>query len=36
LLRKALWKPTVVSVGHRTTLNKFHDRMLILPKQWSR
>jgi putative ATP-binding cassette transporter len=30
LLRKAPWRPTVVSVGHRSTLNKFHDRILPL------
>ena len=30
LLRKAPWRPTVVSVGHRSTLNRFHDRILPL------
>ena len=30
LLRSALWQPTVVSVGHRTTLIKFHDAILDL------
>ena len=30
LLRKAPWRPTVVSVGHRGTLNRFHDRILPL------
>ena len=30
LLRKAPWRPTVVSVGHRSTLNRFHDRVLPL------
>lgn len=27
-LRAALWAPAVVSVGHRSTLRKFHDRIL--------
>jgi vitamin B12/bleomycin/antimicrobial peptide transport system ATP-binding/permease protein len=30
LLRKAPWRPTVVSVGHRSTLDRFHDRILPL------
>jgi putative ATP-binding cassette transporter len=30
LLRAAPWHPTVVSVGHRTTLLKFHDDILDL------
>jgi vitamin B12/bleomycin/antimicrobial peptide transport system ATP-binding/permease protein len=30
LLRSAPWQPTVVSVGHRTTLIKFHDAILDL------
>lgn len=29
-LRKASWRPTVVSVGHRSTLRRFHDRPLNL------
>ncbi|HUL42013.1 MAG TPA: ABC transporter ATP-binding protein/permease [Burkholderiales bacterium] len=28
LLRKAPWKPTVISTGHRTSLSQFHDRVL--------
>ena len=28
LLRAASWMPAVVSVGHRSTLRKFHDRIL--------
>jgi putative ATP-binding cassette transporter len=28
LLRTAPWRPTVVSVGHRTTLRTFHDQIL--------
>jgi putative ATP-binding cassette transporter len=30
LLRNAPWRPTVVSVGHRSTLSRFHDRILPL------
>ena len=30
LLRKAPWRPTVVSVGHRSTLRAFHDSVLPL------
>jgi vitamin B12/bleomycin/antimicrobial peptide transport system ATP-binding/permease protein len=30
LLRAAPWRPTVVSVGHRSTLREFHDRLLSL------
>jgi putative ATP-binding cassette transporter len=30
LLRRAPWRPTVVSVGHRSTLRDFHDRALLL------
>jgi putative ATP-binding cassette transporter len=30
LLRSASWQPTVVSVGHRSTLIKFHDAILDL------
>jgi putative ATP-binding cassette transporter len=29
-LQKAPWRPTVVSVGHRSTLRRFHDRILEL------
>jgi putative ATP-binding cassette transporter len=28
LLRAAPWRPTIVSVGHRTTLRSFHDQIL--------
>lgn len=28
LLRAVLWRPTVVSVGHRSTLRSFHDQVL--------
>jgi putative ATP-binding cassette transporter len=30
LLREAPWRPTIVSVGHRSTLREFHDRVLPL------
>jgi putative ATP-binding cassette transporter len=30
LLRRAPWRPTVVSVGHRSTLRAFHDGVLAL------
>jgi len=30
LLRNASWGPTVVSVGHRNTLARFHDRVMHL------
>jgi putative ATP-binding cassette transporter len=30
LLREAPWHPTVVSIGHRSTLREFHDRALPL------
>jgi putative ATP-binding cassette transporter len=30
LLRDAPWRPTIVSVGHRGTLRRFHDRVLEL------
>ncbi len=30
LLRRAPWRPTVVSVGHRSTLKGFHDDVLAL------
>jgi len=30
LLRAAPWRPTVISVGHRSTLREFHDRLLSL------
>jgi len=28
LLRTDSWRPTIVSVGHRTTLKRFHDKIL--------
>jgi putative ATP-binding cassette transporter len=28
ILRAASWQPTIVSVGHRSTLRSFHDRIL--------
>jgi putative ATP-binding cassette transporter len=28
LLRAAAWRPTIVSVGHRSTLRSFHDQIL--------
>jgi putative ATP-binding cassette transporter len=28
LLRAVLWRPTVVSVGHRSTLRRFHEHVL--------
>ena len=28
LLRAASWRPTIVSVGHRNTLRRFHDRIV--------
>ena len=28
LLRSAPWRPTIVSVGHRTTLRSFHDQLV--------
>jgi putative ATP-binding cassette transporter len=30
MLREAPWRPTIVSVGHRSTLRAFHDRVLDL------
>jgi putative ATP-binding cassette transporter len=30
LLRAAPWNPTIVSVGHRSTLRGFHDQVLEL------
>jgi vitamin B12/bleomycin/antimicrobial peptide transport system ATP-binding/permease protein len=30
LLRAAPWRPTVVSIGHRSTLREFHDQMMSL------
>ena len=32
MLRDAPWRPTIVSVGHRSTLIQFHDRTLDLTK----
>jgi putative ATP-binding cassette transporter len=28
LLRRASWRPTIVSVGHRSTLRSFHDQIV--------
>jgi vitamin B12/bleomycin/antimicrobial peptide transport system ATP-binding/permease protein len=28
LLRAASWRPTIVSIGHRSTLRRFHDQVL--------
>jgi ABC-type uncharacterized transport system fused permease/ATPase subunit len=30
MLRAAPWRPTIVSVGHRSTLRAFHDSALDL------
>lgn len=30
MLREAPWRPTIVSVGHRSTLRAFHDAVLVL------
>jgi ABC-type protease/lipase transport system fused ATPase/permease subunit len=30
MLREAPWRPAIVSVGHRSTLIQFHDRILDL------
>jgi ABC-type uncharacterized transport system fused permease/ATPase subunit len=30
MLRALPWHPTIVSVGHRSTLRGFHDRILDL------
>jgi ABC-type uncharacterized transport system fused permease/ATPase subunit len=32
LLRSACWRPTVISVGHRSTLLQFHDDVLDLTR----
>jgi putative ATP-binding cassette transporter len=32
LLREASWRPTVVSVGHRSSLRAFHDRALDISR----
>jgi putative ATP-binding cassette transporter len=32
LLRQAPWRPTIVSVGHRSTLRQFHDRALDIAR----
>jgi vitamin B12/bleomycin/antimicrobial peptide transport system ATP-binding/permease protein len=32
LLRKAEWKPTIVSIGHRSTLADYHDETLDLKR----
>ncbi|MEY2616660.1 MAG: vitamin B12/bleomycin/antimicrobial peptide transport system ATP-binding/permease protein, partial [Verrucomicrobiota bacterium] len=28
LLRAASWRPTIISIGHRSTLRSFHDQVL--------
>jgi putative ATP-binding cassette transporter len=28
ILRSAAWRPTIISVGHRSTLHSFHDRVV--------
>lgn len=33
LLRDAPWRPTLVSVGHRSTLRAFHDRVLDVTEE---
>ncbi|MGH7093637.1 MAG: hypothetical protein ACREFB_08915, partial [Stellaceae bacterium] len=30
LLREAEWRPTIVSVGHHGTLQRFHDEIIDL------
>jgi vitamin B12/bleomycin/antimicrobial peptide transport system ATP-binding/permease protein len=30
MLREAPWRPTIVSVGHRSTLRAFHETLLVL------
>jgi ABC-type uncharacterized transport system fused permease/ATPase subunit len=30
LLRSGLWRPTVISIGHRSSLIRFHDNVLDL------
>jgi putative ATP-binding cassette transporter len=30
MLRRASWRPTIISVGHRTTLRALHERVLAL------
>jgi ABC-type uncharacterized transport system fused permease/ATPase subunit len=30
LLRAASWRPTIVSVGHRSTIRSFHDQVVEL------
>ncbi|HZS84430.1 MAG TPA: ABC transporter ATP-binding protein/permease [Stellaceae bacterium] len=32
ILRELPWRPTIVSVGHRSTLRQFHDRILDLAR----
>jgi putative ATP-binding cassette transporter len=32
MLRDAAWKPTIVSIGHRSTLEAYHDRILELQR----
>jgi len=33
LLREASWRPTIVSIGHHGTLQRFHDRVVDLAHQ---
>jgi putative ATP-binding cassette transporter len=35
MLRKASWKPTVVSVGHRSTLREIHDHVMTIADKTS-
>jgi vitamin B12/bleomycin/antimicrobial peptide transport system ATP-binding/permease protein len=36
LLRAASWRPTIVSIGHRSTLRAFHDTLLDLDAMYKR
>ncbi len=36
MLRAAPWHPTIVSIGHRSTLRAFHDRVLDLDAMYKR
>jgi putative ATP-binding cassette transporter len=33
LLREAPWRPTIVSIGHHGTLQRFHDTVVDLARQ---